>query len=513
MIIYDENAWLLQLLWRRRGSAAPKALPFALFSAALAIVFGFLDEWAPGFRHNMGMDQITQGHAWSAIVFVTSMLLGFRTNRAYSRFWEGTGLLHQMSGEWFDSVSCLMAFSRPAMRTKPTETRDFRHTLARLVSLMHGSAMEEIAAEDPDAEPYPVIDIQGLDHATLNWLKTCKEDKYGFDRVQVLIHLTQNLMTQALEDGVLKIPPPILSRVYQTLSRGLVNLLNAKKIKDTLFPFPYAQLIVFLLFMNTFIMPVMISAIIETKLWGAIITFIPVFGLFSLNFVARELEMPFGNDANDLPLAHFQAEMNRSILMLLHEKADILPRTSSHCVRNVEELLKTTFGLAEDEFHASVSRNRTTVVSNALSCAEDDDEDSDEEPGKQGMKSPGKAVTPPAAPTSLNPSAAPPKLLLDPKQEELRILSKPDCPPPDKPGGSSLEQSMNELRHRVQILTNKAEDQTRAVARNTEAMMGFNQTIHGLSSQQMVVAWSGIASMPQAYRSPDGAPGPFPIAL
>ena len=31
---------------------------------------------------------------------------------------------------------------------------------------------------------------------------------------------------EALDDGVLKIPPPILSRVYQTISRGFVNLLN-----------------------------------------------------------------------------------------------------------------------------------------------------------------------------------------------------------------------------------------------------------------------------------------------
>ena len=46
-----------------------------------------------------------------------------------------------------------------------------------------------------------------------------------------------------LFDGVLAIPPPILSRVYQTLSRGFVNLLNAKKIADTRFPFPYAQTI------------------------------------------------------------------------------------------------------------------------------------------------------------------------------------------------------------------------------------------------------------------------------
>merc|ERR1719478_777349 len=127
------------------------------------------------------------------------------------------------------------------------------------MSLCHGSALEEIAGSD--AEECETIDSFGLDNQTLTHLKACKEE-YHFNRVEVLLHLIQSLITKALDDGVLKIPPPILSRVYQTLSRGFVNLLNAKKIADTRFPFPYAQLIAILLFLHVLLTPMMISCLI-----------------------------------------------------------------------------------------------------------------------------------------------------------------------------------------------------------------------------------------------------------
>merc|ERR1719395_261348 len=106
-----------------------------------------------------------------------------------------------------------------------------------------------------------MIDPLGLDNATLKHLKLCKE-LHDFNRVEVILHLTQSIITKALDDGILKIPPPILSRVYQTLSRGFVNLLNAKKIADTRFPYPYAQLIAILLWMHILMTPLMISCLV-----------------------------------------------------------------------------------------------------------------------------------------------------------------------------------------------------------------------------------------------------------
>eukprot|EP00928_Gymnodinium_smaydae_P038985 TRINITY_DN26744_c2_g1_i2.p1 TRINITY_DN26744_c2_g1~~TRINITY_DN26744_c2_g1_i2.p1 ORF type:complete len:281 (-),score=38.08 TRINITY_DN26744_c2_g1_i2:75-917(-) len=146
-----------------------------------------------------------------------------------------------------------------------------------------------------------------------------------------MLHLLQSIITQALTDGVITCAPPIASRVYQTISRGFVKLLNAKKIQDTKFPFPLAQLIILLLVIQTFLTPLMISAIIRGKVLAFIFTLVPLWGIFCLDMVSIELENPFGTDDNDLPLRHFQDEMNNCLIMLLHPNTDLIAGLRSDC--------------------------------------------------------------------------------------------------------------------------------------------------------------------------------------
>merc|ERR1712113_232147 len=133
------------------------------------------------------------------------------------------------------------------------------------MSLCHASALAEIA--DSESDTLECIDLFGIDPDTLRHLQECKTH-LGFNRVEVLLHLTQTLITSAHTSGLLAIPPPILSRVYQTLSRGFVNLLNAKKITDTRFPFPYAQLSALMLIVVVFFTPVAMSAMLPQKIWA-----------------------------------------------------------------------------------------------------------------------------------------------------------------------------------------------------------------------------------------------------
>jgi len=80
--------------------------------------------------------------------------------------------------------------------------------------------------------------------------------------------------------------------------------------------------------------PFLIASTLKTPWVAFVATFIPVFATFSMNFIAIQLEMPFGDDDNDLPLSLFQHEMNRGLMMLLHPKADLLPKTSCDCVKD-----------------------------------------------------------------------------------------------------------------------------------------------------------------------------------
>merc|ERR1719446_1433623 len=145
---------------------------------------------------------------------------------------------------------------------------------------MHGSALDEISGTDNDPEGYPCIDVGGLDYDSLKWLKDCKFDQtLQFNRVEVLIHMIQTLIVENQATGVLQIPPPILSRVFQTISRGQVNLANCKKITMTLFPFPYAQLIKVLLIVMGILTPVVMGSLLKHAHWAFIFTIIPIFGL------------------------------------------------------------------------------------------------------------------------------------------------------------------------------------------------------------------------------------------
>mmetsp|Transcript_42637 Transcript_42637/g.76457 ORF Transcript_42637/g.76457 Transcript_42637/m.76457 type:complete len:526 (-) Transcript_42637:123-1700(-) len=504
MIDYEEE-WLFPLLFKCSGSVALRASLFAVPSAILGVLLLYLDEWVPGFREDTGLMDIGASHIWNAVTAMAGILMGFRTRQALSRFWEGTGLLHQMRGEWFDTVSNCITFSISAKKTKPLEVNKFRHTIVRLMSLAHGSALEEIAGDQVQLD---TIDVFGLDEGTLRHLKICHE-KYKFNKVEVMLHLVQSLITDAQDNAVLKVPPPILSRVYQTISRGFVNLLNAKKITDTRFPFPYSQLITILLFILTVLTPMILTTAIKSKVLAACIVFVPIFAMYSLDFIAIELENPFGVDTNDLPLEHFQSEMNNCLLMLLHTNTDLIATTSPDCMMDFDELYKEIVSaeLEQEEAGAdgTIGRRKTRLShfkdmtlnedgtcsyppgagckASLVEGANLQEKDGSKEmpppemrPGGEGkaaapMKSPPKDVTTPRAPITTA------DVIITPNPS-----AKPEAMPTTESKATSdlqplIAKSMHEFNVTMQNWTKVIEKQVAELDRNCTALQTFNDSL------------------------------------
>merc|ERR1740138_1615055 len=78
---------------------------------------------------------------WSGYTFVLGFLVVFRNNQAYSRFWEGATLINQVRGEWFNAISCLIAFCNKE-HDEPGRLQRFQNLLVRLGSLMYCSALQ-----------------------------------------------------------------------------------------------------------------------------------------------------------------------------------------------------------------------------------------------------------------------------------------------------------------------------------------------------------------------------------
>merc|ERR1719356_688491 len=67
---------------------------------------------------------------WAGYTMVLGFLLVFRTQIAYSRFWEGCGLLQTVKGVWFNAASNLVAFSSDDVNKK-RDVLVFHHLLIR----------------------------------------------------------------------------------------------------------------------------------------------------------------------------------------------------------------------------------------------------------------------------------------------------------------------------------------------------------------------------------------------
>ena len=109
----------------------------------------------------------------------------------------------------------------------------------------------------------------------------------------------------------------MISRVFQFLSDGTVHYNQARKVAYIPFPFPHAQLTTFFVTITAIVGVPLLTNQYVAQLWlGASLTFFSVTCIVGLHEVARELENPYRNVPNDIPLVTLMAEYNESLLVM-----------------------------------------------------------------------------------------------------------------------------------------------------------------------------------------------------
>jgi len=102
----------------------------------------------------------------------------------------------------------------------------------------------------------------------------------------------------------------------QFLSDGMIAYNEGRKIMFNPFPFPHAQLSSVFVNVMIFVVPLLMWQWIEDIYLSVPFTFLSVMILTSIDEVARELENPFRNIPNELPLVTYQAEFNEAIITM-----------------------------------------------------------------------------------------------------------------------------------------------------------------------------------------------------
>lgn len=302
-----------------RGSAFPFAMGVALPCATLSGLLKWLMQ--NGYLLWLDWDEdhqvLLDSAPWNGFSFLVGFLIVFRTSQSYNRFWDACSHTADMRAQWYDAASAMCAFCAHS-QVPEEQVWSFKHTMVRLFSMLHALALGEM--EDTDgshvvAFNIDLLDPDGIDAETLRLLEKA-DCKVGLILQWMLVLIVTNIKT-----GVLTIPPPILSRVFQQIGNGMVCLHQAVKISTIPFPFPYAQACDYLLIMHWMTTPVIVQTWTSAVQWSFLFSFIMVFIFWTLNTTAIGLENPFGTDANDLDYRELQHEMNRHLMVLLRPVA------------------------------------------------------------------------------------------------------------------------------------------------------------------------------------------------
>jgi len=301
------------------GSVAPRAMRWAIPCACLAYFYHWLYTSPFGELATPDDPALGSGEtvAWTMSTSSLGFLLIFRTQIAYSRYWEGITLVERACAVWLNSCSNLVAFRNTAPGKKKA-VAEFLHVLTRISSLLLAISMAELS--DAEGGEFPHLSTSALEPEKLAWLQTAN------GKQKVVLQWIQKHIVEGSRGEIIDIAPPILSRCFQEFSNGIVHMTEARKLTAVPLPFEFAQMTWLMLVSFSLIGIPCALAVTLPASRAVAYTFLIVFSYWSIYLMAVEIEMPYGRDPNDLPLQKICAEFNMSLMSLLEPEAQDVPR-------------------------------------------------------------------------------------------------------------------------------------------------------------------------------------------
>ncbi|RCH55931.1 hypothetical protein DJ568_04040 [Mucilaginibacter hurinus] len=269
MVSYNPKEWFKFIFMFHRADTFRELLPLIIAVGLYAVAIDFLLMDVLHLQKTNIISKITYVH--TTIGFLFSLLLAFRINSAYDRWWEGRKL-------WGSLVN---------------NSRNLSIKLKHLVN-------------DPADVAYfnyaiPLFSRVLRDHLRDNY-KHEDQDFFVVDRKKHVPNQVASVIIKRLYE---------LNRAGQLNTEQLLSLNNdisifsdicgsCERIKKTPIPFSYSVFIKKFIF--TYIITLPFAWVFELGYFVVPIICFILFVFASIELISEEIENPFGVDANDLPI-------------------------------------------------------------------------------------------------------------------------------------------------------------------------------------------------------------------
>jgi putative membrane protein len=271
MITYNPKDWFILIIKFHKSDTFRILLPslacigiYAAVMVYLNIHFFHLNTKNPTVMH-------------SILGFVLSMLLVFRTNSAYDRWWEGRRI-------WGSIVnnSRNLSLKLSVLVNQEKDRRELKNLIVNYVF----AAKNHLRGQYKQDEFIPMENIKLADFADAN------------HKPNVIAKALYAKIYSLHQDKT--ISPEHLWILNNELASFTDNVGGCERIKNTPIPYSYNIFLKKMIFLYIITLPIFFAS--EFAYTTVPITIIVLYVFASIELIAEEIEDPFGEDDNDLPL-------------------------------------------------------------------------------------------------------------------------------------------------------------------------------------------------------------------
>ncbi|KAH3920558.1 hypothetical protein HBI56_071660 [Parastagonospora nodorum] len=341
---------------RLHGSITPEMILPLLVVAGWSTAITCISK----FVHDLGINQLLL----TVLGFVVGLALSFRSSTAYERYNEGRKYWAQLTlasqnlarliwihvderhsdpslgkKDLLAKISCLNLISAYAVSVKhKLRFEPYMHydDLKHMVGHLHTYAK---AADVPDQRKKPNVfktagQFLGVPMAESNPRKLVKKSRVPLGNLplEILSHLS-SYMKHIYDNGTFKVS------IYQTQSLNALTTMNdvltgTDRILNTPLPIAYSIAISQITWVYILLLPFQLY-----KLLGWVTIPASVFAAYiilGIALIGREIENPFGDDVNDLPLDAFCEQIRKDVDIIMSQPA---PKWEEVVGREENELL------------------------------------------------------------------------------------------------------------------------------------------------------------------------------
>jgi ion channel-forming bestrophin family protein len=283
MVIYNPKEWWKLIFAFHKSDTFRMLFPAIVAVAAYTGIVAYLenDVFHATFKNT------TVVH--SLVGFVLSLLLVFRTNTAYDRWWEG----RKAWGGFVNSSRNL------ALKISVLNIPHHEKIMARNLIKNYIVATKEHLRKGTN---YDQLEVAG---------KYTPKDFEGFHSPNLIMKALYSEVQTWVDAGFIKVQHLIYMNAE--LQSFTDNIGVCERIKKTPIPYSYSLFLKKIIFFYVFTMP--IGFVREFGYWAMPIVAMVFYVFAGIEVLAEEIEDPFGVDDNDLPTD----EITQTILNNLDE--------------------------------------------------------------------------------------------------------------------------------------------------------------------------------------------------